>query len=147
MRFARDRQGTRRSQRVRMEQIQVASPLLTTAANPQSILDNPAVDVIKSIPPVWDETIVLPDSRIGELAIFARCTGQTWFLAVMYGPQARTMQVPLSFLGDGQYKASVVRDDKEKSDAVILASKTVQRADSLTIEVTNGGGFIGRFAE
>ena len=55
------------------------SAMLTIAANPQSILDNPAVDVIKAIPAVWDETRVLPDSRIGELSIFARRTGDTWF--------------------------------------------------------------------
>ena len=45
-----------------------ASPLLTIAANPQSMLDSPAVDVIRSVPAVWDETIVLPGSEIGELA-------------------------------------------------------------------------------
>jgi len=48
---------------------------LRFAANPQSILSNPAVDVIKSVPPVWDETIVLPYSAIGELAAYgARAT-------------------------------------------------------------------------
>ena len=88
-----------------------ASPLLTIAAHPQSVLDNPAADVIKSIPAVWDETIVCRQSRIGELAIFARRTGNVWFLAVMCGPKARTIQVPLSFLGEGQYNASLVCDD------------------------------------
>lgn len=122
------------------------SPLLTMAAHPQSVLDNPAADVIKSIPPVWDETIVLPDSQIGELAIFARCTGKTWFLAVVCGPEGKTIRVPLSFLGDGPYKASLVRDDKEKADAVVLDDKTVQRSDTLTIEMSNGGGFVGRFS-
>ncbi len=123
------------------------SPLLTMAAHPQAVLDNPAVDVIKSIPAVWDETIVLPGSEIGELAIFARRTGQTWFLAVMSGPEARTIQVPLSFLGDGQYKASLVRDNKEKADAVVLENRTIGRGDTLTIEMTNGGGFVGRFSK
>ena len=122
-----------------------SAPLLTVAAHPQSILDNPAVDVIKSIPPVWDQTIVLPESAIGELAIFARRTGQTWFLAVMCGPQARTIQVPLSFLSDGQYNASLVRDNKEKADAVVLENMSVNSSDTLTIEMTNGGGFVGRF--
>lgn len=123
------------------------SPLLTMAAHPQSVLDNPAADVIKSIPAVWDQTIVLPDSQIGELAIFARRAGQTWFLAVMCGPQAKTIQVPLSFLGDGAYKASLVRDNKEKADAVVLENKIVQQSDTLTIEMTNGGGFIGCFSK
>ncbi len=83
-----------------------ASPLLTIAANPQSILENPAVEVIKSIPAVWDETRVLPDSAIGELAVYARRTGRGWFLAAMCGPAAKTIQVPLSFLGEGEFKAA-----------------------------------------
>lgn len=123
------------------------SPLLTMAANPQAVLDNPAPDVIKSIPAVWDETIVLPGSEIGELAIFARRTDRTWFLAVMCGPQAKTIQVPLSFLGEGPYNALVVRDSKEKPDAVVLESKTAGRNDIITIEMTNGGGFVARFSK
>jgi alpha-glucosidase len=124
-----------------------ASPLLTVAAHPQSVLDNPAVDVIKSIPSVWDETIVLPESRIGELAIFARRTSQTWFLAVMCGPQAKTIQVPLSFLGEGPYKAWLVSDDTKNDAAVVLAERMVQRDDTFEIEMVNGGGFVGRFSE
>jgi alpha-glucosidase len=124
-----------------------ASPLLTVVAHPQKILDHPAVDVIKSIPAVWDETIVLPGSEIGELAVFARCTGETWFLAVMCGPQARTIKVELSFLGDGRYKALLIRDDKENDAAVVLEDKTVRRDDTLKIEMVNGGGFIARFSK
>ena len=124
-----------------------SSPLLTIAANPDSILRNPAVDVIKSIPATWDETIVLPDSRIGELVIFARRTGTSWFLAVMCGSQAKTIQVPLSFLGNGTYKASMVRDNKAYAAAVVLENKSVTNSDTITIEMINGGGFVGRFSK
>jgi alpha-glucosidase len=123
------------------------SPMLTIAAHPQSVLDNPALDVIKSIKPVWDETIVLPDSRIGELSILARRSGDMWMLAIMSAGPARTIQVPLSFLGDGSYKASLVRDNKENSGAVVLDSRTVQRNDTLTVEMVSGGGFVGRFTK
>ncbi|UCC98807.1 MAG: glycoside hydrolase family 97 N-terminal domain-containing protein [Phycisphaerales bacterium] len=123
------------------------SPLLTVAAHPQSVLDNPAVDVIKSIPAVWDETIVLSDSEIGELAVFARRTGQTWFLAVMCGPQAKAIRVPLSFLGDGPYKASLVRDNRQDAANVVLEDRVVRRNDTLAIEMINGGGFVGRFSK
>jgi alpha-glucosidase len=124
-----------------------ASPLLTVAAHPQAILDNPAVDVIKSIPAVWDETIVLPESDIGELAIFARRIGRTWFLAVMCGPEAKTIRVPLSFLDEGQYNASLVCDDKENDAAVVMKNSTARRGDTLTIEMSSGGGFVGRFSK
>ena len=61
---------------------------------------------------------MLPGSEIGDLAAYARCKGITWFLAVMCGPQAKTIRVPLSFLGDGQYKAVLVRD-KAGDDAAL----------------------------
>jgi alpha-glucosidase len=122
-----------------------ASPLLTIAANPQSILSSPAVDLIKTIPAVWDETIVLPGSEIGELAAFARRTGNIWFVAVMCGPQARTIRVPLSFLGDGPYKTMLVRDSPD--DATVKIENTIQtQSDSLTIEMRAGGGFVARFS-
>ncbi len=124
-----------------------ASPLLTIAANPQSILSNPAVDVIKSIPAVWDETIVLPDSEIGEMAAYARRTGNTWILAVMCGPQAKTIRVPLSFLGDGTYKAALVRDDPTDDAAVRVENTTHKRSDTLAIELRAGGGFVARFSK
>ncbi len=124
-----------------------SSPLLTIAANPQSILDNPAVDVIKSIPAVWDETIVLPGSEIGELAAYARRTGDTWFVAVLCGPQARTIQVPLSFLGEGEYKAALVRDNMENDAAVRMENKNLQRDDPLAIEMRSGGGFVARLSK
>ncbi|MCX6141930.1 MAG: glycoside hydrolase family 97 catalytic domain-containing protein [Ignavibacteriales bacterium] len=124
-----------------------SSPILTIAANPDSILLNPAVDVIKGIPAVWDETIVLPDSRIGELVLFARRTGTMWFLAAMCGPQARTIQVPLRFLGEGSYKSTLVRDNKADAAAVVLENRTLTKSDTITIEMINGGGFIGRFAK
>jgi alpha-glucosidase len=123
------------------------SPMLTIAAHPQSVLDNRATDVIKSIPAVWDETIVLPDSKIGELSIFARRKGDMWMLAVMSGAKSDTITVPLSFLGDGNYRATLVRDDLEKDAAVALEEKTLTRSDSLEINMRDGGGFLARFTK
>jgi alpha-glucosidase len=123
------------------------SPMLTIAAHPQSVLDNPAVAVIKSIPPVWDETIVLPDSRIGELSVFARRKDSMWMLAVMAAGPARSIKVPLSFLGGGEYKAALVRDDMANDAAVSVTNTTARSADTLTIELRSGGGFVGRFSK
>src|SRR5262249_34944522 len=56
--------GDRRKETSWAHQIATAavftSPLLVYGAHPQSLLDNPAVDIIKSLPSVWAETIVLP---------------------------------------------------------------------------------------
>jgi alpha-glucosidase len=124
-----------------------ASPLLTIAANPVSILENPAVDVIKSIPAVWDETIVLPGSEIGELAAYARRTGDVWFVAAMGGPEARTIRVPLSFLGSGSYQAALVRDRPGNPEGLTLEQTTLAQSDVITIEMPTGGGFVGRLSK
>lgn len=121
------------------------SPMLTLAAHPKSVLENPAVDVIRSIPAVWDETIVLPASRIGELTVFARRRGEMWVLAVMSARLASALEVPLAFLGDGAWRATYVRDDLARPDAVKVETAEAVRGASLKIDLAAGGGFVGRF--
>ena len=143
--------GDRRGDTTWAHQVAVAAvftaPLLTYGCNPQTMLDNPCGPMLKSIPAVWDETIVLPDSEIGELAAFARRSGDTWFLAVLNGPTSRRLNVPLSFLGDGQYKSLLIRDQPDKPDAVQIENTNSKRDDKLDIDMPKGGGFIGRFTK
>jgi alpha-glucosidase len=123
------------------------SPLLIYGAHPKNILSNPAVEIIKSIPSIWDETIALPASEVGELAAFARRNGSTWFLAVMNGPTAKTIKIPLAFLGAGKYQVTLARDQQDDAAAVKIENAAVGRGDSLTVELRAGGGFIARFAK
>ena len=123
----------------------LGAPLLTMAAHPQSILDNPARDVIKSIPPVWDETRVLPQSKIGELSVFARRKGKMWMLAIMCGPEPREVTIPLSFLGTGEFRAAIVSDDPA-NDAAVQVDQRVMRAEhGTTLKLRAGGGTLIRF--
>jgi alpha-glucosidase len=110
------------------------------------MLENPCAPMIKSIPAVWDETIVLPVSEIGELAAFARRSGETWFLAILNGPAAKTVNIPLSFLGKDDYRAMLIRDNKDNAAAVETENTTLKSRDSLAIEMPAGGGFIARFS-
>lgn len=141
--------GTRRQNTSWPHQIAVAAifnqPLLTYTANPARILANPGADLIKSIPPDWDQTIVLPPSEIGKLAVYARRSGDVWFLAVLNGSDAQTIQEPLSFLGQSAYEGMLIRDSGAGSNAEEIENKTVRREDVLTINLRTGGGFIGRF--
>jgi alpha-glucosidase len=123
-----------------------ASPLLTIAASPESILASPAVDVIKSIPSTWDETRVLTGSAIGELVLFARRKGSTWFLAAMCGPGPKTTQVPLSFLGAGQYRSTLVRDGTPDGSTITIESAVFTQKETITLALQAGGGFVGRFS-
>jgi alpha-glucosidase len=119
------------------------APLLVYGTHPANLLGNPTVDIVKSIPSVWDETIVLPPSEIGDVAVFARRTGDTWFVAAVNGTDARTIRLELPFL-KGNYRATMLRDTGEAA-AVKVEHVTVQGADPLFVTLRSGGGFVARF--
>src|SRR3989454_1586040 len=141
--------GERRKETSWAHQIATAvvftSPMMIYGAHPQHILDNPAAELIKSIPSVWDETIVLPQSTIGELAGFARRSGDVWFIGIMNGLTGRTIHVSLGFLRGGKYRGMLVRDQENEPAAVTIENQSVSHRDSLLIKMRAGGGFVGRF--
>jgi len=63
------------------------------------------------------------------------------------GPQAKTIRVPLSFLGEAQYNAVFLRDSPTDDAKLEIEKSTHKRSDSLTIELRAGGGFLARFAK
>jgi len=141
--------GDRRKDTTWAHQIATAvvftSLVMVYGANPAGLLANPAAEVIKSLPSVWDETVVLPPSAIGELAVFARRSGDRWFLGVLNGPQARTLRVGLGFLAKGAHRALLVCDKAGEAAAVEVEPRDVTPRDSLEIPLQAGGGFVARF--
>ncbi len=91
------------------------SPLQTYAEHPDTMMNAPvvgdALDVMLAIPTVWDETVVLPGSRIGEMAAFARRTGDDWFVGVVNGSQQQTLNIDFCFLPAGIYQSDIISDD------------------------------------
>jgi alpha-glucosidase len=122
----------------------LSAPVLTYAASPQHLLANPGVDIIKSIPSIWDETIVLKPSEIGELAVFARRKGNTWFLAVMNGTQPKNIQIPLSFLKSSA-KCASINDDPDNTGALKTGNTIAKATDVLSLNLGVGGGYVGRY--
>jgi alpha-glucosidase len=127
------------------------APLLVYAAHPANMLANPSVDVLKSIPSTWDETVVLPVSEIRQVAAFARRSGDTWFLAITNGSTARNVRIDLSsFLGRGaqpaggraaRYQATLLRD-VDKAAALKVEHVTLAPGDTLSVDLSSGGGFV-----
>jgi alpha-glucosidase len=122
----------------------LTSPLLVYGGNPASFLASPAVDMIKSIPSVWDETIVLPPSAIGEAAVFARRNGKQWFVAAMNGPEARTVTIDPAFVKRAA-TALIVRDKIDDADGVEVETRKLRAGEAVTIPVRAAGGFVIRF--
>ena len=118
------------------------STLLVFGGHPQSFLDSPAVDVLRAIPATWDETIVLPPSEIGEVAVMARRSRRDWFVAAVNGATARTVRVDPAFLAPGRYTATLVRDVDDNPAAMKVEQTPLSPSTPLTFSVRPGGGFV-----
>jgi alpha-glucosidase len=120
------------------------SSLLVYGGHPQSLLDSPATEILRAIPSTWDETIVLPPSEIGEVAVMARRTGRDWFVAAVNGAAARSIRVTPSFLGPGVYEATIARDEASNPAAMKIERRPVGAHDALAFDLRPGGGFVLR---
>ena len=119
------------------------SPFLCFGGHPQSYLENPARDVLTAIAPVWDETRALTGSEPGKVVAEARRSGKQWFIAVMNGADATTLDIPLDFLGSGSWTVSQLRDSKDKPDAWDRQDGKLTPRDHIHLEIAARGGFVG----
>jgi alpha-glucosidase len=110
--------------------------------------DEPELEFFDHVPTVWDETKVL-HGRIGRYAVIARSSGDRWFVGCMNSGEARTLEIPLTFLDPTKrYTAHVYRDDPTvptrthvgidrlsvTSDAVLKATMSAQGGQAIRIE-------------
>lgn len=117
--------------------------LISMADKPENYYGQDGIEFMKHLPTAWDDTQVL-DGRIGEYIVMARRKGTTWYLAAITNWDARTLQVPLDFLGAGKYQVTLFEDgpDANTNARQINRRQTVVNGeDVLTIKMASGGGF------
>lgn len=71
--------------------------------------------------------------------------GDTWYLAVLNGKDERTIQFPLSFLGDGWYQGTVYKDSPGDGASLKKEKLFCRKSDSLTALMRSGGGYVVEF--
>lgn len=126
------------------QSIVFTSPFLCFGGHPKDFLANPALDVLRVIPSVWDETLVLPGSSPGKIVAEARRHGKDWFIAVMNGAEAGEIDLPLKFLGSGHWKSSQFYDVSGKFDAYHRKDVQVTAQTSIHLKLAPQGGFFAR---
>lgn len=120
------------------------SPMLIFAADMEDMLSSPGRSFIESVPVVWDETIVLPESEIGKLAALARRKGDVWYLTVLNGVDPKTLDVKLDFLPKGKYQMEIATDAPGERKQVVVKKKKIRSGENLKEELMPGGGFVVR---
>jgi alpha-glucosidase len=123
------------------------SPLQMAADLPENYERQPAFQFIRDVAVDWDTTRVL-EGRIGDYVVVARRerNGPSWFVGAITDEEARTFDIPLSFLEPGRrYVAEIYADGPNANWLnnplpVTITRRTVTRATRLRLVLAPGGG-------
>ncbi len=113
------------------------SPLQSVADTPDAYRGQPGLDFLAAVPATWDETRFL-SGTMGESIAIARRKDRTWYVGAMTDA-ARSVTVPLSFLGKGSYTARLWSDGATATD-LATTSRRVDAAATLTLDLHAAGG-------
>ena len=109
---------------------------------PEAYEAQPGFQFIEDVPTTWDETIV-PVAKLHEYVTIARRKDQDWFIGTINSTKARSLQLPLTFLPPGKYKATIYNDaadNAENPNHVNIVEQLVSNTDVLTVKLASGGG-------
>lgn len=135
-------QGTRCRQLA--EYVIFESPLNMLCDSPTNYEKEPeCTQFITTIPTVWDNTVSL-NGEIGKYISIARQKGDTWFVGSLTNWDARTLELDLSFLGNGSFTAEIFRDGANANRIATDYKKEIidiPLNQKIEITMAQGGGF------
>ncbi|HEY4365155.1 MAG TPA: glycoside hydrolase family 97 protein [Bryobacteraceae bacterium] len=123
------------------------SPLMMVSDAPEAYQGQKDFDFVKEVPASWDETRVV-SGKVGEFVTVARRSGRDWYLGSITNADSRAVDVPLEFLGSGNWTAEMYSDASD-ADAnpkhTSIDRKRVTAGETLKIALASGGGVAIRF--
>jgi alpha-glucosidase len=129
----------------------VFSPLQMAADLPENYQGRPEFQFIRDVPVSWHDTRVL-DAEIGDYVVVARQErdGDEWYLGAITDEEARTFEITLDFLPDGDYVAETYADGPDahwltNPFPVDISERFVRSGDTMTLQLAPGGGQAIRF--
>ncbi|MDR0232007.1 MAG: glycoside hydrolase family 97 protein [Dysgonamonadaceae bacterium] len=136
-------QGTRCRQLA--EYIIFESPLNMLCDSPSNYKnEQECVDFIATVPTIWDNTIAL-NGKVSEYVSIARQKGNCWYVGSLTNWDSRSLELDLSFLGEGDFSAEVFKDGINANRAARDYKKetiSIPANRKLTIDMASGGGFV-----
>lgn len=133
--------------------VTIYSPIVMAADLLENYEANPGpFQFIKDVVTDWSETRVL-NGEIGDFVTIARKdrnSGQ-WFLGAITDEHPRALETPLAFLDPGRrYRAEIYRDAPDahwqtNREAIVIETREVTAADTLSLRLAPGGGQAIRF--
>ncbi|HCY48756.1 MAG TPA: hypothetical protein DHU79_00670 [Clostridiales bacterium] len=117
--------------------VTLESGMPTFSDMPDHFTSGEYLDFYRNLPVVWDET-KLVTADLGDYVVIARRSGNKWYVGCT-ASYAGTIDVDLSFLGEGNFAARIWQDSEYNK--VSQSSQSVTSASKLSLTVQKGGGF------
>ncbi|MBR6600386.1 MAG: glycoside hydrolase family 97 catalytic domain-containing protein, partial [Bacteroidaceae bacterium] len=117
------------------------SALQNLADRPEGFLSQPTEvqHLITSLPVAWDDTRFLAGYP-GESVAMARRSGNTWYVGIINGLDTeQTISVDWSFLGGGDYRATIFGDVEDEARAWSIHTDVQFPA---SVDLAPRGGFV-----
>jgi alpha-glucosidase len=118
------------------------NPMPMVADTPSAYEGQAGFEFIRDVPTTWDETRFLVGEP-GEYIVIARRSGDVWYLGGITNWSPREFDLPLGFLGSGDYAAKFYVDgpdaESQPNDLCVLA-EPVSAASTRRITMHKGGG-------
>jgi alpha-glucosidase len=120
------------------------SPFACVSDHPDAYASQDGVDFLKLVPTTWDETRVL-SGDIGQYIVIARRHDRDWYVGAMTNEQARNVPVPLDFLADGSFTATLWSDGATPTALKKETRAADRNSAPLTLSLSSGGGAVVHF--
>lgn len=128
------------------EYIVIYSPGHMAADLIENYEHQPAFKFIEEVPTNWERTLV-PHAAMGKYITYARQERSTnnWYVGSVTDGEARDLQLPLDFLGEGRYQAIIYEDGPDADYRTNPYPMTIRRLDVdrssvLNLHLAPGGG-------
>jgi alpha-glucosidase len=118
------------------------SPLQMVSDFPEHYAGQHDFEFIKQVPTTWNEVRVIAGRPMENITL-ARRSGNDWYVGSITNWDARTVRVPLEFLGDGKYVAEIYADAADAGTQAThteFTKQTVDRNSVLEVKMVSGGG-------
>jgi alpha-glucosidase len=120
------------------------SYLSMVADVPEAYKNQPGFEFIKTVPTVWDETIV-QNAVVNEYITIARKKDGIWYSGTLNNSTARKLEIPLDFLGNGQFRATIWRDAEDAAanpNHLVKEERLVTNKDTIQLQLAVDGGAV-----
>ena len=120
------------------------SPLTVVCDHPDNILNQPGSDFLKLVPTTWDD-IKFISGYPGDYIAIAKRSGDKWFVGVMNNSIGKSIDLNLSFLPAGNYKAQTWSDTKnsdKEPKQIKNAILSIKSPGIFKVKMANDGGFV-----